>query len=68
MDETSIEIEARGRELLHFLEEFDECEMVLPFAVDFAIQKLRAAVVLAPPRALPPMRQCQIYRRCAGRR
>lgn len=68
MDDTNIEIESRVRELLQYLDDDVDCELALPFAVAYSIQKMRAAITMAPPRALPPMRRCRIYRRCADRR
>jgi len=68
MDDTLEVIEARARELLHYLDDDVECELALPFAVAYAVQQMRAAINLAPPRALSPMRRCRMYRRCADRR
>ncbi len=67
LDDTMDAIEARVRELLNYLDEDVDCELALPFAVAYSIQKMRAAIIMAPPRALSPMRRCRIYRRCAGR-
>ena len=68
MDDSMTEIEACVRELLHYLDCNVECESALPFAVAYAVQQMRAAIDVAPPRALSPMRRCRIYRRCAAPR
>ena len=65
MDDTMEVIEARVRELIVYLDDDVNCELALPFPVAYAIQKMRAALRFAPPRALSPMRRCRLYRRCA---
>jgi len=68
MDDTMEVIEVRVRELLNYLDDDVECELALPFAVAYAVQQMRAAITMAPPRALSPIRRCRMYRRCADRR
>jgi len=66
MDKIGDAVEFRARELLHYLDATPQCEEALPFAVGYAIQQMRAAIVMAPPRALSPIRRCRLFRRCAG--